>query len=77
MNKTEWQIVHYYISCVAIAERNGLCIKQEEDDFVKIIALKEPYSNESCLARITGFYAAMKWLEGYEQKDVEIKHTKE
>lgn len=77
MNRTEWQTVHYYLACCEIAERNGFEIQQGEGEEIKIIALKKPYAKCACIARISGFYAAMKWLEGYEQKMFEIANIKE
>lgn len=77
VNTTGWQSVHYYLSCMEMADRNGLEIKQGSSDEVQIMARKSPYVDGICLNRISGFYAAMKWLEGYEQKMFEIANTKE
>jgi len=77
MNTTGWQTVHYYLTCMEMADRNGLEIKQGSSEEVQIMARKSPYSDGICLTRIDGFYAAMKWLDGYEQKIFEIANTKE
>jgi hypothetical protein len=59
------------------AKRNGLEINQGCEDEVQIIARKHPYVDGTCINRAYGFYAAMKWLEGYEQKSFEIANMQE
>ena len=74
-NNTEWQTIHYYQSCLEAAKRCGFKIEQGEDDVIKIIAVKIPYADSICIKRVFGFYATLCWLQGYEQRIFEVKHT--
>jgi len=75
MNQNEWQTIHYYQSCLEAAERCGFTIDQDRDLRVTIVAHNHPYVDGTVIKVANGFYAALCWLQGYEQRVFEVKNT--